>query len=110
MTCAIIQVTSAEAIYAPNKFSAGQKFWQGNDQGKGIFTRAFALASLGVVPRLLLTRSYLRSYNSGCCAELDETDGPLSNIRSTASSTSKLSTQYHCVLWFGVYGVEILDC
>ena len=40
---AVIQVTSAGAVYAPNKFSAGQKFWQGNDQGKGFFTRAFAL-------------------------------------------------------------------
>ena len=34
----------------PQINSAGQKFWQGNDQGKGFFTRAFALACPGVVP------------------------------------------------------------
>src|SRR5688572_30809628 len=57
ITRAIIQVASAGAIYAPNKFSAGQKFWQGNDQGKGFFTRAFALACPGVVPPLNIKRT-----------------------------------------------------
>ena len=56
---AIIQTTSAGAVYAPNKFSAGQKFWQGNDQGKGFFTRAFALACPGVVPPLpMIKKNY----------------------------------------------------
>ena len=29
-----------------------KEFWQGNDQGKGFFTRAFALACPGVAPPL----------------------------------------------------------
>ena len=63
ITRAIIQVTSAGAIYAPKKFSAGQKFWQGNDQGKGFFTRAFALACPGVVPPLVFWKNYFHQSN-----------------------------------------------
>src|SRR5688572_8713557 len=40
------------AVYCQNLHIALPKFWQGNDQGKGFFTRAFALACPGVVPPL----------------------------------------------------------
>ena len=33
-----------------------KEFWQGNDQGKGFFTRAFALACPGVAPPLQARR------------------------------------------------------
>ena len=36
-----------------------KEFWQGSDQGKGFFTRAFALACPGVAPPLIVQRSIL---------------------------------------------------